>query len=68
LFIGKQLFEFNLEILWRNDFTLVNSRGIKVTKYNKINLDALIGKKLFVGKEVYDNLNEIIDKYINPCN
>lgn len=42
---------------------------IKKHYVNNINIIvSLIGKKLFIGKDVYDSLNEIIDKYINPCN
>jgi transcription elongation factor SPT6 len=28
----------------------------------------LIGKKLYIGRDSYDSLNDIIDKYLEPCN
>jgi transcription elongation factor SPT6 len=30
--------------------------------------NSLIGRKLTIGKDSYDSLDEIIDKYIVPCN
>ena len=31
-------------------------------------IGASIGSKLLIGEEVFDNLQEIIERYIMPCN
>ena len=44
------------------------TRNPKVYSLFFLTLGALIGKKLYIGRDCYDGLNEIIDKYISPCN
>ena len=55
----------HLTLTWK--FFETNIVHIDIVESDKA-IGANIGSKLRIGEEVYENLQEIVERYINPCN